>query len=100
MRPRGLYHYRTPQFNTGSPKALVGLIDALDRSCIEPLFLASSDGPLVDALAERGGGIVRGPVATVSYRRPLVALRQLGRQASLLRPHRAAVVHVNAVEWN
>ncbi len=100
MSLRVLYHYSTPQFNTGSPKALVGLIDALDRSCIEPLFLASSDGPLVDALAERGVGIVRGPVASVSYRRPLVALRQIGRQASLLRSHRVDVVHVNELGWN
>ena len=100
MRVRVLYYYSGPHFNTGSPKALAGLIDCLDRSHFEPLFLASLDGPLVEALAARGVETVRGQVGSVTYRRPLAGLRQIRRQATLLRSSRVDLVHVNEFGWN
>ena len=49
-RRRILYHYRSLQLDTGSPKALLGLIDALDRNVYHPCFMAAGEGPLVDAM--------------------------------------------------
>jgi len=38
--------YRSQHFNTDSPKAFAGLIDALDRSRFKPTFLARRDAPV------------------------------------------------------
>jgi hypothetical protein len=40
-----LKDYRSQHFNTVSPKAFAGLIDALDRSRFTPTFLARRDAP-------------------------------------------------------
>ena len=54
---RILYFYSSHQFDTGSPKALIGMIDALDRRRYTPLFLAGSesDGALLSC-SRRGYG--------------------------------------------
>lgn len=97
---RILYYYSSQQFDTGSPKALAGLIDALDRGRHTPLFLASGEGPLVEELERRGVEIVRGSAGEVTYRRPFDALRRIVRCAALLRRLRADVLHVNEFGWN
>jgi len=49
-KPKILYYYAWQHFDTGSPKALAGLIDAMDRSRFEPMFVANGDGQLIEAL--------------------------------------------------
>jgi glycosyltransferase involved in cell wall biosynthesis len=99
---RILYFYSSHQFDTGSPKALIGMIDALDRCRHTPLFLAGpdSDGVLLQELAGRDVEIIRGTVTEASYRHPLRAASAVLRSAGLLRRSRADVLHVNEFGWN
>ena len=52
LRKRILYYYPALHLDTGSPRALIGLVESLDRRRYQPLFLASSVGPLVNRLRE------------------------------------------------
>jgi Glycosyl transferase 4-like domain len=87
-------------FNTGSPKALAGLIDALDRSRFKPTFLAKRDGPLTDALIAKGVEIVRKDVGAISYRHPVSSIRQIQRVATCMDDIRPDILHVMGFEWN
>ncbi|HEU4829914.1 MAG TPA: glycosyltransferase family 4 protein [Gemmatimonadales bacterium] len=99
---RILYFYSSHQIDTGSPKALLGLIDALDRTRHVPLFLTggSTEGALVREMAARGVELVRGEVTEASLRRPIASLAAVLRSAALLRRARADVLHVNEFGWN
>jgi glycosyltransferase involved in cell wall biosynthesis len=99
-KTRILYYYGFQHFNTGSPKALVGLITAMDRSRFEPTFLATGDGPLIDALLAMRVKIVRNKVSALSYRRPVSSIRQVQRMATCLANIRPDLVHVIGFEWN
>ena len=97
---RILYYYSSHQFNSGSPKALVAMIDALDRAHYEPLFWASGEGPLVAEMTVRGVTLLRGPAGSVSRRHPVAALRRIVAQARTLRRARIDLLHVNEYSWN
>ena len=99
---RILYYYSSHQVDTGSPKALLGLIDALDRSRHTPLFLAgrAAEGELLGELAARNVEIVRGEVSEASIRRPFASIAGVLRSATLLRRTRVDVLHVNEFGWN
>jgi glycosyltransferase involved in cell wall biosynthesis len=95
-----LYYYGFQHFNTGSPKALAALIEAMDRSRFEPIFLAKGDGPLIEALIAKGVKIVRKDVGAISYRHPVSSLRQIRRMVACLDEIRPDLVHVMGFEWN
>jgi glycosyltransferase involved in cell wall biosynthesis len=99
---RILYYYSSHQVDTGSPKALLGMIDALDRRQHLPLFLVSgpADGDLVRELEARGVELVRGHVIEASIRRPFASIASVLRSAALLRRARVDVLHVNEFGWN
>ena len=82
---RILYYYPFQHCDSGSPKALISVIGSLDRSLFEPLFLATSDGPLVSELERLGVNILHGCVDSVSYERPFSAVQSILRQKALLR---------------
>ncbi len=95
-----LYYYAGQQFDTGSPRSLANLIHILDRRRFRPLFLATGEGPLVDALRADGVEILRGEVRPITYRRPVAAVRQVREQAAWLRTHDIQILHVNELGWN
>jgi glycosyltransferase involved in cell wall biosynthesis len=98
---RILYYYSSTQIDTGSPKALAGLIEALDRSRYHPMFLtADAQSPLATELVRRRVELVAGGVTEVSWRTPLRSAAAIGRAAALLREARADVLHVNEFGWN
>lgn len=99
-RVRVLYYHYSQHFDTGSPRSLATLIDTLSRIQYEPLFWASGEGPLVAELEKRGVGIVRGPVRSVSYRRPYTALRTIVEKAATLRRLKIDLLHLNDFGWN
>ncbi len=76
------------------------MIGLLDRARFEPVYLATGDGPLIDALAAQNVRIVRGEVTSVSYRHPLAALGKALRQARLLRRLEINLLHMNEFGWN
>lgn len=100
LRKRILYYYGALHLDTGSPRALIGLVESLDRRRYQPLFLASSVGPLVNRLRELDVEILRGSVEGVTLRRPLAAGRRITAQAVFLARHRVDLVHVNELGWN
>ena len=84
---RILYYYSSNQVDTGSPRALTGLIGTLDRARYEPLFLSSDPGgALTLDLARRGVEIVDGIVTEVSWRRPFRAAAAIRRAAATAPP--------------
>ena len=99
---RILYYYSSHQVDTGSPKALLGIIDALDRTRHSPLFLAgrADQGDLIRALTARDVEIVRGDVSEASIRRPFTSMARVLRSAAMLRRERVDVLHVNEFGWN
>jgi glycosyltransferase involved in cell wall biosynthesis len=98
---RVLYHYGSAHYDTGSPRALVAMIDLLDRSRYEPLFLGPDQGPLADELRRREVAIIPGRrAAAVSYRAPVASARYILKQVRLLREQRIDLVHVNEFGWN
>jgi len=92
---RVLYHYPHLHMDTGSPRALVNLIDLLNRERFEPWFLATGAGPLLDELEQRGVTIVRGEVREVGPRRPLHAIRAIAGKAAFLRRHGIDLLHMH-----
>ncbi len=98
---RVLYYYGSSHIDSGSPKALLGLVDLLDRTRVTPLFLATGEGPLVDALAGRGVEIIRArKPQPLAYRRPVRTARSIVSFARLLAKHRVDILHVNELGWN
>ena len=83
---RILFFYSWQHFPTGSPKMLATTVELVDRTRHEPLFLATAEGPLVTALAERGAGILRRPVQEVEAGRPWRASGSVVRAARLVEP--------------
>ncbi len=101
QRPlRVLYQYRSQHLDTGSPRALLRLIELVDRNIVDPWFMASGDGPLIDALRERNVTIVEGGMQTISHRHPLRSVRAIARQRHRLRSWKIDVVHLNELGWN
>jgi glycosyltransferase involved in cell wall biosynthesis len=94
-RHRILYYYGSAQFDTGSPKALVGIVDLLDRAAFEPVFAGPSEGPLTDQFRKRGIEVVIATASAVSVRRPLTALRQVSSWVQRLKRLGIELVHVN-----
>jgi glycosyltransferase involved in cell wall biosynthesis len=99
-RIRILYFYPYLNFDTGSPKAMVQFIDALDRNLFEPVFYSPGDGPLTEALAARGIEIIRGEAQPISLGKPVAAVSGIQRQIAMLRAHRIDVLHANGFFWN
>jgi glycosyltransferase involved in cell wall biosynthesis len=97
---RILYFYSWQHFTTGSPKMLATTVELVDRARHEPFFLATAEGPLVAALAERGAGILRRPVQEIEAGRPFRASARVLRAARWLRQHRIDLLHVNEFGWN
>jgi len=99
-KARILYYYGSQQFDTGSPKALAGFIDTLDRSRFEPLFWAKGQGPLVDALVSHSVKIVIREANQISLRHPARSLQQIRRMISHLRQVDPDLLHITGFEWN
>lgn len=97
---RILYFYPSHQFNSGSPKALVAMIDALDRAHYEPLFWATGDGPLIAEMTGRGVTLLRGPAGSVNRRHPAAAFRAVTSKVRALRCAHIDLLHVNEYSWN
>ena len=80
-----LYVYSSLQIDTGSPRALMGLVDALDHTRFRPLFLAAGDGPLLGELQRRRVALLPGGIEQISPRHPVKAWARIRRQMRLLR---------------
>ena len=97
---RILYFYSWQHFTTGSPKMLATTVELVDRSRHQPFFLATGDGPLVDALRERGAEILHRPVQEVAAGQPLRASGNVMGAARWLKRNRIDLLHVNEFGWN
>lgn len=97
---RVLYHYSSTQADTGSPRALLRMIDTLPRDRFEPLYLTSRQGPLIEELRMRGVPLVPGEVESLSWKRPVRGLGAIRAHVRRLREHRVDIVHCNEIGWN
>lgn len=103
MKHRVLYHYGSSHYDTGSPRALVGLVGLLDRDRFQPLFLPAEHGPLVDAIRERGVEILApgsGRPRSVSKRSLGSGLRRVDHWCDRLTAEGVDLLHLNEVGWN
>lgn len=99
-RLKVLYHFSGSGSLTGSPRALVTMIESLDRDRFVPLFLGSAEGPLADELRANDVEILNAGVNSVSWRTPLLSLRQVREKRRLLDQHAINIVHMNEAGWN
>ena len=95
-----LYYYPSLQFHTGSPKALIGFIDALDRDCFEPMFLTSKEGPLIKELIGKNVKIIHKEVVGVSYIHPISSASKVRGMARFLNQIQPDIIHIMGFEWN
>ena len=97
---RVLYHEYHQKVDTGGPRVLMSIIRGLDRSIFQPFYVTDSDGPLVDALRTMGVTILRSPVQSITYRRPLAAFARLLSIRKLLKDQKIDLVHDFQFGWN
>lgn len=99
-KSRILYFHQYPDFDTGSPKSLVSMIEGVDRNQFEPVFLAPEPGDLVNELVSRNVGIHFGKVNSVSPKQPLRGLYWIYEKIRFLREKAIKIVHLNEFGWN
>lgn len=97
---RVLYFYPYLNYDTGSPKAMVQVIEALDRAMFQPVYCAAGEGPLVNVLRARGVEIVSGKVSDISFRHPIAAAAAIRQQTALLKLWDIDLLHANCFPWN
>jgi len=97
---RILFYYSHLHLHTGSPRALLSVMDGLDRARFTPMFLAIGDGPLPDAIRERNIDVISGPLLAMSPRYPIASIAGLFRQLRLLDSLGIDLVHIHEVGWN
>lgn len=95
-----LYHFSGSDALTGSPGALLRMIDSLDRERFDAAFIGPGSGPLVDELLERKVETIAARVESVSWRAPLNLISQVREKRELLRRVGAKIVHMNEPGWN
>jgi glycosyltransferase involved in cell wall biosynthesis len=95
-----LYYYSSSQVDTGSPRAMLRMIDSLDRNRFQPAFMASRAGSLIDELRSRKVEIIEGEVASVSWKNPLRLIARVRAKRRILRQFGVDFVHMNEPGWN
>lgn len=86
--------------DSGGANVLLRIIRRLDGLKFRAHCLASSEGPLLQALINQQVGVIRSPVGSISPRYPVRSYCQLRRMQKLLRTHRIALVHRFDFGWN
>lgn len=99
-RLKVLYHFSGSGVLTGSPGALLRMIDSLDRERFEPAFIGPGSGPLADELRKRGVEVFAIDVVSVSWSAPLDLVSRVREKRSLLAKIGADIVHMNEPGWN
>lgn len=97
---RILYFYDYQHFDTGSPKAMVSLIDSLDLKNFSPLFLASGEGDLINEMKKRNIPIIPGGAESISLKNSFKSLFSIYNQIKMLRKHKIDILHMNEFGWN
>lgn len=101
MRPiKVIYHYSGDKVDTGSPRALLQMIDSLDRVRFQPAFIGPGAGPLIDELHKRDIETIDSEVTSASWRVPIKTIARLREKRLLLEKLEADIVHVNEPGWN
>lgn len=101
MRPiKVIYHYSGDKVDTGSPRALLQMIDSLDRVRFQPAFIGPGAGPLIDELHKRDIETIDSEVTSASWRVPIKTIARLREKRLLLEKLGADIVHVNEPGWN
>ena len=54
-----MYYYSHAHVDTGSPKALIGMIEILDKKKFKPYFLETIPGPLIEVLENMNVEVVK-----------------------------------------
>lgn len=99
-RIKVLYHFSGSGVLTGSPGALLRMIDSLDRKHFEAAFIGSGSGPLAEELQKRGVEIIDGKVGSVSWSAPFQLFSQVRAKRQLLARIGVGIVHMNEPGWN
>lgn len=97
---RILYHYSSTQVDTGSPRALLAMVDLVDRARFEPVYLAGEPGPLPERMAAHKVEVLPGIVASVELSHPVPAAASVWDKLRFLRSQRIRLIHMNELGWN
>ena len=94
------YQYSSSRLDTGSPRALLQMVDSLDRTRFSPAFFIDGEGALVDAMRARDVEIVPSAVSSVSWRNPVKMLNAVREKMRILAKMDARILHMNEPGWN
>ena len=86
--------------DTGSPRMLLNLVGAIDRTRFEPVFLALGEGRLVDEMRASAVEIVHGATDICSLGAPFDLVKRARAAAKQLEAWKIELVHVNTWCWN
>ena len=100
LRHRVLFRYSSHQIDTGSPKALLAIIDLLKDSHYEACYLATGKGPLIDQLLKRKIEISFGDVEELSIKSPVFMLKRIMYWRKRLRELDISLLHMNEFGWS
>lgn len=97
---RVMYWYSSEQIDTGSPRALLGMVEALDRQRFKPYYLSSGDGRLTDSLRARGVEILGGTASSLDLGASRRSVASVVRLVRLIRENAIDIVHINEFGWS
>lgn len=95
-----IYYYSSTRLDTGSPRALLQVIDSLDRAKFTPVFIAIGDGQLAEAMRERNVEVIQSEVKSVTWKHPRELFAAIREKIRLLKKVGAGIVHLNEPGWN
>lgn len=101
MKPiKVVYFYSSVRLDTGSPRALLQMVDSLDRARFQPIFIVASDGDLTSAMRDRKVEIIQSNVTSVSWKNPIRLIGAVRTKMRLLKTIGADILHMNEPGWN
>ncbi|MCC7009107.1 MAG: glycosyltransferase family 4 protein [Acidobacteria bacterium] len=96
-RPRTILYAAWAPFFSGAERALLILLDALDRTRFTPIVAVGTHADLAREIEARGIACVHVPVAYADWKRLPAWGASVSRMVALLRRERVALVHANDV---
>jgi glycosyltransferase involved in cell wall biosynthesis len=84
-----MYYYSHAHIDTGSPKALMGLIELLDKTKYKPYFLQTKNGPLIGMLKEKKVSIINHNL------KEHFSMTNIIKISKLLKHNNIKILHVN-----
>lgn len=92
-----IYHYT--DIHTGSPRSMIDLAEATDKSLYEPLIMTPSEGEVSRRASELGVAACFGKSTSLSGKNLLNFIKSFVWFLVFLKKHNVALIHFNGAGW-